>query len=230
MLLDVKEDIIVDRKGRSFSFEFEDNDTSIMTGGKEVLRRMASEDPETLVLTAEGVEGSSLRQVPHAETFVLRVGDDQVLLGMKDDAADVVVVPSAAVNLPRLRLVHAPELDEAVISAGDDQWHRRVKGGPVDASIMALEDVFDVDVRRAKKVRRVRVLEVVISDATRTRGDVLLAETANVPDTDRLVERSRHNQILGRVKLGAHDVVIVASENADARSRLPVPDANRLVV
>lgn len=32
------------------------------------------------------------------------------------------------------------------------------------------------------------------------------------------------------MELGAHDVVIVAGEDANAGTRLPVPDANRLVI
>ena len=32
------------------------------------------------------------------------------------------------------------------------------------------------------------------------------------------------------MKLGAHDVVVVACEDADAVSRLPVPNANCLIV
>ena len=45
-----------------------------------------------------------------------------------------------------------------------------------------------------------------------------------------LVERGRDHQVLLRVEGGAHDVVVVAGQDMDALARLPVPNANGLVV
>ena len=58
---------------------------------------------------------------------------------MKDDAGDVVIMPPAGVHFPGLGFVHAPELDHAVVGAGNDQRQRRVEGSPIDAAIVTLE-------------------------------------------------------------------------------------------
>eukprot|EP00965_Chrysotila_dentata_P212747 6187225-Pleurochrysis_carterae.AAC.3 len=52
----------------------------------------------------------------------------------------------------------------------------------------------------------------------------------NVPHAHGLVERGREHQVVLRVELRAHDVVVVPGEHRDAAARLPVPDADRLVV
>jgi hypothetical protein len=52
--------------------------------------------------------------------------------------------------------------------------------------------------------------------------------TRNVPDSNRLIERGRNDEVLGRVELGAHDVVVVAGDHGHAVAGLPVPDANSL--
>lgn len=48
--------------------------------------------------------------VPHPNGAVLAVADDQLALGVEDDAGDIVGVPCHRVHLPRLSLVHAPQL------------------------------------------------------------------------------------------------------------------------
>ena len=56
------------------------------------------------------------------------------------------------------------------------------------------------------------------------------SHTRNVPNSHRLIEGSTNHQILFRMELCAHDVVIVSSEHGDALSRLPIPNANRLII
>lgn len=56
------------------------------------------------------------------------------------------------------RTVHAPELDHAVVGARHDERQARVEGGPVDAALVALEDVLDDGVATAKEVRVHRAL------------------------------------------------------------------------
>jgi len=58
----------------------------------------------------------------------------------------------------------------------------------------------------------------------------LLPESHDIPDADGLVKRAGHDEILGGVELGAHDVVVVPSEDGDASPGLPVPDPDSLVV
>jgi len=54
--------------------------------------------------------------------------------------------------------------------------------------------------------------------------------TGSIPDADGLVKRCRHDEIILGVKGRAHHVMIVPRQDREARARLPVPDANRLVV
>jgi hypothetical protein len=69
---------------------------------------------------------------------------------------------------------------------------------------------------------------VVVVDGAR--GHALLAQAGDVPHADRLVERGGDDEVVLGVELRAHDVVVVPCEHGDARARLPVPDADRLVV
>ncbi len=56
------------------------------------------------------------------------------------------------------------------------------------------------------------------------------ALTWDVPDTNRLVEWSRHDEILVRVELRAHDVMRVPGQHRHTAARLPIPHADRLVI
>lgn len=47
---------------------------------------------------------------PHPDGAVLAVAHDQLALRVEDDARDVVGVSRHRVHLPRLSLVHAPQL------------------------------------------------------------------------------------------------------------------------
>ena len=47
---------------------------------------------------------------------------------------------------------------------------------------------------------------------------------------DGLVKAGADYEVLGGVELGAHDIVVVASEDADALSALPVPDPHGLII
>lgn len=51
----------------------------VMTGGKQVDLRVCSQDPEAVMLAAEGLRARALGHVPHANALVLRVGYDDVL-------------------------------------------------------------------------------------------------------------------------------------------------------
>ena len=55
-----------------------------------------------VVLPPEGVETGPLGHVPDADALVLAVAEDELLAGVEDGAADVVVVAAAGVHLPGL--------------------------------------------------------------------------------------------------------------------------------
>lgn len=52
----------------------------------------------------------------------------------------------------------------------------------------------------------------------------------HIPDSDRLIQGGRDNQVLGWVELRAHDIVGVAREQSYFLSALPIPDADGLIV
>lgn len=67
---------------------------------------MGSHNPETVVFTTESVEARPLREVPNADTLVFRVGKDQLLFRMEQDARNIVVMATARINFPRLMKIH----------------------------------------------------------------------------------------------------------------------------
>ena len=68
------------------------------------------------------------------------------------------------------------------------------------------------------------------TSASGPRGHGLLPEAGDVPDPDGLVEAGGDDHVLAGVELGAHHVVVVPRQHADALPGLPVPDPNCLVV
>lgn len=80
-----------------------------------------------------------------------------------------------------------------------------------------------------KQIRRRRILQVVIQ-AGRSRRYILLPQPRNVPNSHRLIQRCGHNDVVRRVELGTHYIVIVPGQNTDARSRLPIPNPDRLII
>lgn len=81
----------------------EDDHSTVMASSKEVQGGVGGQHPETVMLTAEGVEADPLGHVPYPDGFVLRVGEDQLLSWMKHDAGHIVVVATAGIHLPGLQ-------------------------------------------------------------------------------------------------------------------------------
>lgn len=54
--------------------------------------------------------------------------------------------------------------------------------------------------------------------------------TWDIPDTDRRVQWSRHNQVLGWMEAGTHHIVIVSCQDRHAWAALPVPNSYGLVI
>mmetsp|Transcript_99939 Transcript_99939/g.312257 ORF Transcript_99939/g.312257 Transcript_99939/m.312257 type:complete len:958 (+) Transcript_99939:467-3340(+) len=188
--------------------ELEDDHARVVAHGDEVRGGVRGDDPAAVVLAAEGVDARSLRGVPDPDRAVLRVGQHQLLPGVEDHAGDVVEVASQGVDLPSLRVVHPPELDEAVIGPRDYERQRGVEGRPVDALVVAFKHVLHNGIGRAEDVlRRLPVR----GRRTGADGDGLVAEAGGVPHAHGLVEGGRNHEVLLRVEVSAHDIVIVPS-------------------
>mmetsp|Transcript_11249 Transcript_11249/g.32344 ORF Transcript_11249/g.32344 Transcript_11249/m.32344 type:complete len:424 (-) Transcript_11249:228-1499(-) len=222
--------------GGAFALQLEHDHTGIVTGGEQVLVAVRGQDPEPVPLPAEGLHANALGDVPDSDAAILAVGDDQVVLGVEETARDVVGVPTQRVDLPRLRLGHAPQLDLTVIGGRRQQRQGRVEAGPVDSAIVALQDVLDDDVVRAKELG----LDVhgrgggTGMAAHRIDGGrlahLLLAETGGVPNPDGLIQTGRDDEIFRRVECGAHDVVVVSRQDAEACATLEVPQPQGLII
>ena len=140
------------RERGTLALELEDDHAPVVARGEQVGVGMRGKDPEAVVLAPEGLHALPLRHVPHADRLVLRVGHDQFLLRMEKGTRHVVDVPAQRVHLPRLGLIHAPELDLAVVGARDDERQRVVEVGPVHAAVVSFEHVLNGRVVAAKEV------------------------------------------------------------------------------
>ena len=104
---------------------------------------MGSKDPETVVLSPECLDGCPLGKIPDPYCLVFSARNDELVLGMEQSSRDVVEVASARVNLPCLRVAHAPELNLPVVSRRHDERERGVELCPVYTAVVPFEDVFD---------------------------------------------------------------------------------------
>merc|ERR1719151_163418 len=113
-----------------------------MASSKEIEGGVASNHPEPVILPPERVKTGALGHVPNPDALVLTVAQDQLLPGVKDGTADIVVVAPAGVHLPSLVVVHPPQLDLPVIGPADDQRHAWVEIGPVHSPVMTLQHML----------------------------------------------------------------------------------------
>mmetsp|Transcript_113163 Transcript_113163/g.359657 ORF Transcript_113163/g.359657 Transcript_113163/m.359657 type:complete len:399 (-) Transcript_113163:752-1948(-) len=137
---------------RTLAIQLEHHHACIVTNGEQVRVAIPGDDPEAVVFPAEGVDACSLSGVPHPDGAILGIGDDEVLLRVEHHARDVVEMTSQRVHLPSLGIIHPPEFDQPVVCTGDDQRQRRVEGGPIDASFVALKHVFHHSIRGAEHI------------------------------------------------------------------------------
>eukprot|EP00162_Nutomonas_longa_P014261 comp21894_c0_seq1/m.49668 comp21894_c0_seq1/g.49668 ORF comp21894_c0_seq1/g.49668 comp21894_c0_seq1/m.49668 type:complete len:1021 (+) comp21894_c0_seq1:778-3840(+) len=228
LVADHIEHVAVSAECRALAVELEDHHSRVVARGKQIDVGVRGQDPEAIGVSAEGLGGHAAGNVPDADRLVLGVGENELLLGVEDGARDIVDMAAQTVDFPCLGLVHAPELDLAVVGSRDDQREGVVERCPVDAAVVALEHVLDDGVRGAKDVR------VHVAHGRRAGGSAdgngLLAQAREIPDTHGLVERCADQQVLLGVELCAHHIVVVAREHRDADAALPVGDANGLVV
>ena len=225
--------VVEERMRWSLSFKLEHHHTRVVARGKQVDCRMAGHKPETVVFTAELLDRRALVQVPHANGLVVSHRQDQVLMRVEHGAEHVSGMATASVHFPGLDIVHAPQLDESVVTGRHNQGQSRVESRPVDALVVALQHILDdgIDVAENVLLGQLLALQLVLKRARgQCRSRVLLAEACDIPHPHGLVQRSRHNQIFRWMELGQHHVVVVAGQAGDLLAVLPVPDADGLVV
>jgi hypothetical protein len=213
----VEEGILVDCVGWAFTFQFEDHDTVIVAYKRElavflyqVLVReraalvleegmgtccekvdcgMCSNDPETIVFATETLNCGPFIRIPDSNRLVLAHTQNQFLTLMKQSRRSIIKMSSASIHLPGLRFGHSPNLDETIVACGDEERVDRMEGDPIDASVVAFEDVFYGCVCVAEDVA---CLGVVVLHASLEHlffeggdcvlwGGMFLAKSGNVP-------------------------------------------------
>ena len=70
LLSDIEQCILVYGRRWSFPLQLEHHDTIIMACSKQVNLRMCGEDPESIILSLEGLHRSPFIEVPDADGFV----------------------------------------------------------------------------------------------------------------------------------------------------------------
>jgi len=141
---------------------------------------MRGEDPESIIIivSSEGVQTHSLRDVPKTNTSIFRVGDDQLAFGVKQDARYVARVASHGINFPCFGFIHSPQLDEAIVGTRHDQgkyiYKRRMESRPIDNSLVTLKNVLDKGVITSEKLVVDTGNYCAVVDLRRWASDVLL--------------------------------------------------------
>lgn len=154
------------------------------------------------------------------------------MLGVEHSHRDIVEVTSAAVHFPGFGVGHTPKLDLAVVTTGDDERKGRMERSPVDTSVVTLQDILDycIGVTKQVSLTLTGTSDLFFGRHGSLRSLVFLAKTGDVPHTNGKVHRGGDDEIVPRVKLCAHNVVVVTGKDSNTSPRLPVPNSDSLVV
>ena len=126
----------------ALTLQLEYNEATVMANGKEIVLGMGGDNPEPVVLTADGLHARALLHVPHANGLILAVANDELLSRMENNTRNIVEMTTARVHFPGLGIVHTPQLDLAIISSRDKKGHTGVESNPIDSPIMALKHML----------------------------------------------------------------------------------------
>mmetsp|Transcript_10477 Transcript_10477/g.18920 ORF Transcript_10477/g.18920 Transcript_10477/m.18920 type:complete len:219 (-) Transcript_10477:503-1159(-) len=192
--------------------KLEHDHTRIMTGRKKILGTMRGKDPKAISLPTEGLYAHTLGHIPDTNAAILRVGNDEFLLGVEETARYIVGMAAEGIYLPSLGLAHSPEFDLTIICRTCQQGQGGVKGCPIHATVMSLQDVFDHNIIGTKKLcldiqgscRSGRGTPIAIGVRHAGKSplhscrspQLLLAKPGRVPHTHSLVQTGTDNKIL----------------------------------
>ena len=101
-VLGVEATAVVNVECRTFSLELEHRHARVVPRGEKILVRMGSQDPEAVRVATECLNTETFRDIPHANCAVFRVGDDELVFWVEENAGDVVGMPTHRVHLPCL--------------------------------------------------------------------------------------------------------------------------------
>jgi hypothetical protein len=118
-----------------------------MTGGKVGQCGVSGKNPKAVNIATEGLNARLSIHVPYSDGAVFGDRENEVTRRMEEAGRDVAKVSTAGACIPGTRFAHAPEFDEVVVTARDDERKCRMERSPVDATVVSFEDIFDDDVR-----------------------------------------------------------------------------------
>jgi hypothetical protein len=91
------------------------------TCSEKVKLGVCCDDPEPIMFPPEGLDGGSLRQIPHTNSSIVSARQDQFVFGMEESARDVVEMAATRVDPPSIGLAHPPNLDDSVVCSRHDK-------------------------------------------------------------------------------------------------------------
>ena len=115
----VEELILVYRRCRPLSLEFEHHNTIIVARCEEIDFWMRCNNPESVVFALEGLYGSTLVQIPDANCFVLSDREYEVLMRVEKAGRGVLKVTPTSVDLPSLGFCN-----QSVIVLNEDELYK----------------------------------------------------------------------------------------------------------
>mmetsp|Transcript_20415 Transcript_20415/g.47729 ORF Transcript_20415/g.47729 Transcript_20415/m.47729 type:complete len:204 (-) Transcript_20415:449-1060(-) len=202
------EDII----GGTLTLELEHHHTTVVTSSKKVLLWVNSQNPESVLFSAEGLHAAALRHVPHTNRAILRVGNNQLMLGVEHHTRHIVDVPTESVHLPGLAVIHTPELHLAIVRTRHNQGERGMERSPIHTTVVTFKNILHDCVAASEQIGTNRHLLL------RIWVHSLLAETGDVPDANSLIKRCRDAEVFLGMEHGRHHVVVVSGQDGDARA------------
>lgn len=106
LLRDIEELVLVHGGCGAFPLELEDHDSSVMAGCKQIDLGVGSNNPESIHIPLEGLNGGPLIQIPSTDCLVFADGKNEVLVGVEETGGCILKMTSAGINFPCLGILN----------------------------------------------------------------------------------------------------------------------------
>lgn len=122
------------------------------------------------------------------------------------------------------RTTHPPQFDETIVTRGDNQGQGRVERHPVNTPVVTLQNELHHCISVSEHICLGGVgAGHLVFEGHGGRGRVLLPQTRNIPNANRLVQRGGGDEVFGGMELRAHYIVVVAGHGADCEAIVSTP-------
>lgn len=102
LLRNIEKLVLVNGRRGALALQLEDHHTSVVTSGEQVHLRVGSNDPESVLVALERLDGSPLIKIPHADRLIFADGEDEVLVGVEKTGGSILEVAAAGIDFPGL--------------------------------------------------------------------------------------------------------------------------------